>query len=956
MRRPGIAALLALSCGTAIAAAPVQARQFTRESSAACEVSDGDAIDVVLLVDQSKSLAKRLDPSDRSPDAERDTELLQQLSDGVGKVADTLGFAVEDELVVSLGIIEFSSTTFVSRELSPFASSRELFMARQRLLDTSNLGNDTDYVQALLSATKMFAGSTSGAECRILIWFTDGVAEPQPFRSENLDVSDSTYVQRVTSQLLGSVCGSEGEIPVAAALHDLGVVTYALMINDDVETWLSLEPGAGSALDASRAVRFRSSLDVMRAVTGDRSPELGGASPPDITSICSPFLEGGPQGPAVAGDVVAESGKLAEYLFFAIGSSLNPGSVGECPNEVTQMDGTWESEELPPGAKFARMAVIVLDGELSTANSVNIRTPEGERTIALEPSGYLSSSELNDVTSPWRFSLAPSADVESVRFCVQYKLRPLRTEQLRFIPTDLSAGSEGAAIGEATLEFAIDWSPLRDGDGLEPTEYLQSVLVESPVGPVTVSSNFGIASLDVTAMPDTSDGADREQLLDQFEVTLIPRSRLEPESSVIGVVDPAIPLRHNEDAPVLECSGEKTTRFTGESAGTAVVSDRQCTVVAPRSGVATISLTSVGTVESGDVRWFPVGQDGAVLDERIQLTDSSPDLLIRYSTQELTVDRGWSGSGFGDVTVEWSNNDSRQTDEFGFEVLLLPPPDNTLKWILVAAFMFLAVAVSLILLWLIGRLLFRLPRGSNFYFRQAAVEFVVPAASGDERANAKFADSIQDALENARQEPGRDAKGRGELPCGPYTLRRHLPLWPPFAMPEITVSPSNMLRALPNGSTPDSIAAQFDSILLLQVRSLDLVNEPRVTVHATLMYPAGPPDTARFFKQRVRIIDDSTRSLITDAMASRSSREDQPAGHQRPADGDRDRSVKDESDARSAGEMGSFGLGGRGRRPGGASPSAKEPSEQEAIGGRPRRTPSVGGEQRRRGGRNRPST
>lgn len=833
------------------------ANPLPQQNETSCTIQAGGAIDVVLLVDQSKSLAPRLSDNREGP---RSDELLRQLSAGLGKVAETLELVVDDGVSVSLGVIEFSTDTRISRPLSRFSNQTEMISVQREVTETDDLGNFTDYARALEAAAAMFQTSLTDADCRILVWFTDGVAEPIAYQSEDTNVRNNDYVRRTVNELRSAVCGAPGVVPIAGTLHRLGVVTYALMISDKVERWLTLEPESTDSLSASEAARFTASLDAMRAVTGDREPELGGVSAPKISAECEPFLSSGNEGPQIAGQVVAESGKLAEYLFFAIGGPLNPGQVGECPNEITQSDGGWTSGVLPPGPKFARIAVIVLNGDLQDPTSVQI-IAEGQSTaIALEPSGYLRQSELSQIKGPWQLRLEPSAQSESLRFCVQYKLNPLNTKQIVLSPVEPGLSDSGAAIGESTIEFSIDWSELQELDGLDASTYLENVEIDSPVGPIRVSPDFSRATLDVASMPDALEASIQQYLSDQFTVMLTPASDLEEQHVIGALVSPNIPLRNNENAPALTCEGDTDLTERGESDGKQRISQRSCIVTPPLSGSARVTLRGITPENDESISWTPVGDDFQTLPDSITLSPDDEPITVRFATQELDKSRYWADSGAGEIALTWSENNMLSTDESRFSIDLLPPPNIGTAWALVAAFMVGAAVMSLLLLWLIGRALIRLPKGSEFYFRECVVE--VNSSTNGPRPNA--AGDLEQAFKVAKTNAVRDSKNRSSISFGPYTLTRRLPIWPPFAAPDIAVEPSGTICAVPAGSNTKSVAVQFDSVLIARIQDPSpLLTGGKVTLRAHLVYRARSSNALSLLTTRPQVINSAVSAFLS---------------------------------------------------------------------------------------------
>lgn len=863
-----ISALLALATFASLILAPATSAGplQQQERAASCTVEEGGAIDVVVLIDQSKSLAPEINGT-------RSDALLRQLSSGLGKVAQLLSFVADDGVSVSLGAIEFSSTARVSRPLTPLVNASDIAMVQQGVLDTNDLGNDTDYVKALEAAVSMFDSSTSGANCKILIWFTDGVAEPTPKLSEDSDPRNQDYVRRVVDDLRSAVCGEpsgsdQSSSSIASRLQELDVVTYALMISDKVEQWLTWSPDAiddrprrEAELLASESARFAASLEAMRAITGDDEPELGGVGAPPLSAQCGRFIREDGQESDGVGQVVAESGQLAGYLFLAISTSTGDDPEGVCPTEINQVDGGWTSDLLPPGRRYERIAVAVLDGELEDPESAQIIAGGGSTTITIEQSGYLRQSEVTQIKTPWRLQLSPSPSSDSLRFCVLYKLSPFNTTQIGLQPLESGFSDSGVAIGESSIEFSIDWSNLETRDGLDPSSYLESVRIESPVGPVSVSSDFSRATLDVTAMPAALDASIQQYLSDQFKVTLTPASRVTGEEPrLIGAaVSPRIPLRNNENAPVLTCEGDADLSIREESDGKQRLSKRSCIVTPPLSGLATVTLRGVNPETDESISWIPVDDELQPLAESITLTSEDEPITVRFATQALDKARYWKASGSGEIALTWSENNMRSTDESRFDIDLLPSA-NFWRAILIAALATAAASVlSLLLLWQIGRLLIRLPKASEFYYRKCSIE----ASSNINGPKQNFAGDLERALKTAENKAVHDSKRRSSIQVGSYTLTRRVPIWPPFAAPDIAVDPDDSVCVVPPGNATNSLAVQFDSALIVCVPDpKSLLTDDRVLIKAHFLYRAGASEALNMLTTRSLIVNDGLSSFL----------------------------------------------------------------------------------------------
>jgi len=430
-------------------------------------------------------------------------------------------------------------------------------------------------------------------------------------------------------------------------------------------------------------------------------------------------------------------------------------------------------------------------------------------------------------------------------------------------------------------------------------------------------------------MPDNSlDPQIKQTLSDQFEVVLTPKSELIPSHRLGGRIQPEVLLSNNENQPSLFCDGndEDLLKLSGESDGKVHVSERSCTVSAPKSGVGRLEIESL-TPENRDetLAWVALDADGNELPSVVELRPGDEPLEVRFSTQNLATSRGWLGSGTGALTLTWDENESIQSASFGYDIDVKKPPNAEVAWLLIIIMLLINALLSLVLLWIISRALIQIPRGSRFYLKRVELDV---GSSDDLRRQSSF-DDLKAKLREARHEPVRDSRQRSTLEFAGFKLEPHIPFLPPFKAPVLRVSPSDRVRVIPNAAEPSSVFVPFSALILLKAAPSKL--GARTTVNVLVLYPSGTPDIEPLLKPYSRKFDEALKSIVAEPAAPPTGlREEEEKGPQ----------------------PGGGGRGGRVR--GSKKPTENEQQPKPAVGGRKRSERQQATEEKRgKGGRSR---
>jgi hypothetical protein len=276
-----------------------------------CRGDDGQPkkgdLDVLALLDNSKSLTTS------DPDGER-FNAIEEFLTSFGKA--------RFETKKNFGLIKFGQTAsdvIPLREVTETTSKSIIDDIRVKVPNTKDTQEPyTNYIDALELAANQFA-SLPESDCKVLIWFTDGVFSINNSSDIENDKSESKKLEK-------SVCSSGG---LASRLQGSRVSTFVV--------YLTPEP------DSDFERRTSASQDAMQAITGDGNPSFGSEGPKDRnpSDICTLGEH--------LGEVLAASdaSQLIGYLvdLVDVAGGGQPVTESPCPFSVS----TLSSLEMPSG-------------------------------------------------------------------------------------------------------------------------------------------------------------------------------------------------------------------------------------------------------------------------------------------------------------------------------------------------------------------------------------------------------------------------------------------------------------------------------------------------------------------------------------------------------------------------------------------------------------------------------
>ena len=317
------------------------------------------------------------------------------------------------------------------------------------------------------SAHANSCGST--AECRLLLWFTDGLFDVGP---DGKDPGDAPAV-------INGVCASESG--VADWFQDSNVLSYVILSNDwDINKWERQFTSEG-VLEAS--------LSVMQAITGHEDLDEGkiGKKPPafaklledqeyEVDAACLPYT----QGRAEEGEVLLNAGDLDDIFDVLMAEILgDTRATPSCPSSGVQLVGGGflvESNPLPDGLFVEEVKIFNLNGEESTLSIFALPADGSPRQTLRLVDKAIDSSQLKQFAAGWRIAVEGPGDMEICIFsqllkelaarpwtwngwagpAVQRRLKTPRSSRLIFLRCRLSKKhSVRAAVSMVCLSASV---------------------------------------------------------------------------------------------------------------------------------------------------------------------------------------------------------------------------------------------------------------------------------------------------------------------------------------------------------------------------------------------------------------------------------------------------------------------------------------------------------------------
>lgn len=329
-----IVGLLVTLLGNSFARASVQLSLIDEKKLEICDDGNGQQkngdVDVLLLLDNSKSLNATNNPSD--PENKR-YEAISLLLKALGDL--TISESADGEaLQLNFGLLSFGTNAKTLISLTELTSANAESLGRQvesevpPILDKQE--STTNYIPALATALDEFSQRPS-ENCKILIWFTDGQFESREINRSDPDKASKRKDQ--AEELKSKVCGVDG---FAERVRQLGINTFALV----------LQPTKPDE-------RLEASYGAMQAITGASTSMLPiqvqyGID--DYEDMCGDIGTT----PLLGEVFLAEEAESIARLVGLIDPRGNGPSIGSCPADLEEL----EAQKMPAARHLKELTFV----------------------------------------------------------------------------------------------------------------------------------------------------------------------------------------------------------------------------------------------------------------------------------------------------------------------------------------------------------------------------------------------------------------------------------------------------------------------------------------------------------------------------------------------------------------------------------------------------------------------
>lgn len=366
-------------------------------------------LDVVVLLDNSKSLSKK-DNTGSDPGGRR--------FEAIDEFLENFSRAETKDKQKNFGLITFGTSTRIIIELNAINETNVSGVKEKIKSEVPNSyekqESHTNYMSALNEAKSTFVkNDPSNQNCRILIWFTDGV----------FDTNDSEKAEEISQdvrKLQGAICSANG---TANSFATADINTFVVYLSPD-------EPNQK---------RSDVSQDAMQAITGDATPSFdsGGSEarqpqPPCIVN------------PRHLGEVISvdDADQLLGYLTDLV--PITDGGISVFPGDCPIEGNTGESFSLIDGnlidwisitswsdsVKLDSLTILSASGESLSLDKVFRIGENSGRLVKIYP--QLEDSSREFLKAGWKLLINESGPV-----CVRLKER-----ELSFVLSDIEIKSE----------------------------------------------------------------------------------------------------------------------------------------------------------------------------------------------------------------------------------------------------------------------------------------------------------------------------------------------------------------------------------------------------------------------------------------------------------------------------------------------------------------------------------
>ena len=739
-------------------------------------LKEGD-LDVLVAFDDSRSLSGS--KGQRGSDEEgRRFDALEEFLSAFAKTQSTRK--------KNFGLIKFGSSaeeTIPIGEITPENFEEKATEIRRKIPNSRDKQqSQTNYVAALQKAFDIFEQQdTMKTNCKVLIWFTDGVYDRSNSTKQEADKEDASHLK-------GEVCES-------------GQLADKIQ-NGDINTFVVFLKGANNPSFKNRRT---ASQDAMQAITGDAEPNFGSKSESRDVSDSDCSIENRRH----LGEVLSaqDASELAGYLvdLVLVADGGKPIIEGDCPIQLDEA----QSVELPDGRFIEWLSITTwnkspdIDTESFTIRS-NGKTLSFEDIFSVAAAKQkdersrryvIKKSEVQQLSAGWSI-----ASTKSSRTCIRAKVRDLTFKVKKNTPqfSPISPGDLPEKLYENLIQLFDDQGNLLTVD--------EALSVASQSGR-SVSGRLRVAKYSNLAGGDSSPDADL------LAVKILADGKLEVSPSNCSL---RVEYLDNDERSK---NGERLT------------SNEDCRVVPSTENVtqydATKAFDELATACPQITNGWQLLQDGKVVppsgelkqggdtfDLALQSTDPAPKKKVECRNLKTRI----SFSTATDTTVEVPVTVN----------LSLLKPESALWPLLALLLVIFFTLLSFLVLRLVNLLFIRAP-SKDLFFGYVTNASLVP---GDfDRAAIRWATASREfEIEATKLQPTKGDESRRSLSVGGYRFELRVPrLLRPFEHARLVLvddRPAVFWRA---NSEKDGFPLSFTNGISLIATSTNVPTAERAT-------------------------------------------------------------------------------------------------------------------------------
>lgn len=640
-RRRLAAAAAALAVATALAGPSLGVSAATAQSGNAdggyqpCDPNDTRTVDLLLMMDQSRSLNR--------PEVDEGGEIRREALREIRKLLEG-EWVLDDESPRGLrvALIGFDTSEHPhAPDFEPVAARAELHPSDEEieaaLVSRPGDAGHTDYGEALEAAVKAFEGSE--ADCRVMVWFTDGLHDPLPD-------SDAAEIGRAR-ELRDRVCGT-----IHPAFEQAGIQTFAVLLGRRF-----VEPDQPEMADLSKAI--------IHAVTGHRDSPVVADLQPDLR--CEGIE-------AQTGEIL--TAEKVEDLINTLIEAVIKTDHWQWPCDEGRSGSETSVVPLPSSTYIDSMEALAFGGEiegyelLESGDSSWQPLEEGQRRLRLE------SDDLRGLSAGWALKMRVRPDdggtPESVALRCYGKAveGPLRMDASIF---DADGRELDEVQADTTHTLSVDMQPFEcpvDAGGFE---------IEPPVPPRRLP-NQGCEQGHYVEFAYNCGTPEAETRVTQFPGYITPRffenllSRQAPplevqvQSNFVCLPKPppppppttTPPTTTTPPPPTLDC--DSSQHVDGEWVDEEFFGDVmvECIVAPPTGGASGSGAVEVTTPSDG---WdFRIEGAGGADRRTIDSSDLPADAVV---ADDLPRQGPWDRVGEVEIALEWTQPEGAGSETIG---------------------------------------------------------------------------------------------------------------------------------------------------------------------------------------------------------------------------------------------------------------------------------------------------